>query len=264
MTVRFVRPVSTAAYVARHVALSALVLLVIALAVHRFGPLGTPSFVALVLLSAAILAVVAVGAYYYHVLPRLYDVSTDIANPPAWVHEPSADQMWMKRPIFVSPTDRQAQLSAYPGLTGRRYEGALDRVYEAVLKVGPVARISFGDDRSAKSRKLPAAKSPPKAQPADAAVPDVIPIPLPRPDAMQASRVLKADGGDLMLQGESRTLVLGLRFDIIVRLREEAETTLVDVRVASRYGPHDLGMSAEIAENFLRALDAELLGIAGG
>jgi len=37
----------------------------------------------------------------------------------------------------------------------------------------------------------------------------------------------------------------------------------VDVRVASRYGPHDLGLSADIAENYLKALDSELLGIAG-
>ncbi len=57
--------------------------------------------------------------------------------------------------------------------------------------------------------------------------------------------------------------MLGLPFDAVVRLREEAEMTLVDIRVASRYGPHDLGISDEIAEGFLHALDAELLGIAG-
>ncbi|MNL88500.1 hypothetical protein D3C87_2182490 [compost metagenome] len=49
----------------------------------------------------------------------------------------------------------------------------------------------------------------------------------------------------------------------MIRLREEAETTLVDVRVAARYGPRDLGIGADIAQHFLTALDAELLGIAG-
>ena len=45
------------------------------------------------------------------------------------------------------------------------------------------------------------------------------------------------------------------------RLKEEAETTIVDVRVASRYGPHDLGMGAAIAEAYLDALDAEMQGL---
>jgi hypothetical protein len=36
-----------------------------------------------------------------------------------------------------------------------------------------------------------------------------------------------------------------------------------DIRVASRYGAHDLGIGDEIAEDFLRRLDTELLGIAG-
>ena len=69
---------------------------------------------------------------------------------------------------------------------------------------------------------------------------------------------------DLFVQGEARTFFLGLPFDIVIRLREDEETTSVDVRVAARYGTHDLGLSAEIAEDFLDRLDAELLGIAGG
>ena len=49
----------------------------------------------------------------------------------------------------------------------------------------------------------------------------------------------------------------------MIRLREEAETTLVDVRVASRDGDRDLGAGVAYIERYLRALDAELLGIAG-
>ena len=300
MTVRFVRPVSTAAFVARRLALAALLLLAIALLAHRFGPLTTPSFVALVLLSAAIaalsvplamlglirlwqegarggvasvkaliyavvpLGLTAFGAYLYLTLPRLYDVSTDIADPPAWVHQPAADQMWLTRPSLISPVDRQTQGQAYPGLTGRRYEGGLDRIYEAVLRVGPTVRISFGEDKSSKrAKQTPATKPAARSPNPEGPVADVIPVPLPRPDAVPVSPALKAGGGDLVLQGEGRSLIFGFRFDVLVRMREEAETTLVDVRVASRYGPHDLGFSAALADNFLRALDAELLGIAG-
>ena len=58
--------------------------------------------------------------------------------------------------------------------------------------------------------------------------------------------------------------MLGLRFDVVIRLREDAETTSVDIRVVSRYGSHDLGLSNRIAEDFLDRLDTELLGLAGG
>lgn len=67
----------------------------------------------------------------------------------------------------------------------------------------------------------------------------------------------------MTLQGETRTKIIGLPLDVVIRLHEEAETTLVDIRVASRYGAHDLGVSAGVAEAYLKALDAELLGIAG-
>jgi len=93
--------------------------------------------------------------------------------------------------------------------------------------------------------------------------PDVIPVPTPRPYEDDVAKMIRGANG-VILQGTTRTLVLGLRFDFIIRLREEAETTFVDVRVASRYGQHDLGFSAEEAEQYLGALDSELLGIAGG
>jgi uncharacterized protein (DUF1499 family) len=88
-------------------------------------------------------------------------------------------------------------------------------------------------------------------------------VPLPRPFDDPVAQLIRRSNG-VTLQGETRTLVLGLHFDVIIRLREEAETTFVDIRVASRYGQHDLGFSDAIAEGYLKALDAELLGIAGG
>jgi hypothetical protein len=35
------------------------------------------------------------------------------------------------------------------------------------------------------------------------------------------------------------------------------------MRDATRSGPHDLGLGAAFAERYLKALDAQLLGIAG-
>ncbi|MHB0953859.1 MAG: DUF1499 domain-containing protein [Allorhizobium sp.] len=302
MTIRYDRPVSRLAYLARRLGFFGAALLVVVILAHRFGPLTTPDFVALVLISAvpAVLAVplalfglwrlwqvgalggVAAGwALFYAALPlglvgfatlqyftrpMIYDVSTDIADPPKWLGEPVARQQWLERPA-ITTGQREAQALAYPGLTGRRYEGALDRVYEAVIKVADLRGFDIVASRG-QEFALPEFQSQPQGGETDVlagGAPSVGPVPQqrPAPDSLRPGTGEGEPAGTVRIQAETRTLLLGLRFDIMIRLREEEETTLVDLRVASRYGPHDLGFGDDIAERYLRALDAELLGIAG-
>lgn len=303
MTIRYDRPVSRSAFLARRLSRAAAVFLVLVVLLHRFGPLTTPDFVALVLASAvpAALAVplalfglwrlwkvgalggvastsallyavlplglVGFAAFQYMTRPMLYDVTTDIADPPAWITVPEGKQQWLDRPP-VTPAMRQAQAGAYPGLTGRRYEGALDRVHEAVLKVADLTGLTVTASRGHEPllpelAPLPQGRDAQVTAPAET-MPKVGPVPLPRPAPQELSVAEPPEpAGTARVQAEMRTLVLGLSFDVMVRLREEAETTLVDVRVASRYGPHDLGIGDLIAEHYLHELDAELLGVAG-
>ncbi|MBV1785083.1 DUF1499 domain-containing protein, partial [Hoeflea sp.] len=88
------------------------------------------------------------------------------------------------------------------------------------------------------------------------------PVPLPRPD-IENERV-EPRPAFALIQYETRTLVLGIPQDILIRLVEEEETTFVDMRVATRDGDHDLGLNAELIRSFLLDLDVRLLGIAGG
>jgi hypothetical protein len=301
MMIKYERPTSVAARWARRIARLAFGLFIGALLAHRFGPLVTPHFVALVVLSAglAVLAVVlaiigfvrfwqvaAVGgiasfvAFVYAAAPiaaagfalseyfskpAIYDVSTDTVTPPPWIKPPDAQQGWLKRSSEVTPADREAQIVAYPGLTGRRYDGALDRVFQGVKTVADNTGISMVAQEGVKNAEPDLedmAVKPADAAPADSD-PDDVPIPLSRPEIVTDDFPPGRRSTDILLQGERRTLMIGLRFDVLIRLREEAETTFVDVRVASRYGGHDLGWGAAFADRFLHALDAELLGIAG-
>ncbi|EPE99489.1 DUF1499 domain-containing protein [Rhizobium grahamii] len=300
MAIRFDRPVSSAARFSRRFGAFALVLCLAALVGHRFAGLVTPYLVLVLIVSAGFallaallafaglrslwltgaeggldalkalifaalpLALGAIAAERYFMLPAIYDVSTDLVSAPDWLKTPNADQIWLKRPPAATPEDREKQLEAYPELTGRRYDGAIDRVLQAVKKVAKQSGIRItradGDNEPSDLDDRPV-----KPQPDDGAVaeaPEAVPIPTPRPYDDDVAQLIRRANG-VTLQGETRTLVLGLRFDIVIRLREEAETTLVDVRVASRYGPHDLGLSADVAEDYLKALDSELLGIAG-
>lgn len=299
MTVRFERPVSRAAFLSRRLAVFAFLMFVAAWGMHRFGPFGTPSFLA-VALAAGIIAALAVymallgiaalwfkgarggkasaaailfailplssfviaGANYVN-LPHIYDVSTDLANPPQWLEPPPADMSWLGPRNAVSAADRQAQRAKWRDLTGRRYEGALDRVYTAARKVAVGQGLAIRLERGAPEQGLQELPADRQNRP-DEVVPDAldVPVPIPRPERFdEVENALPP--GEPSIQGEKRTFVFGFRQDVVIRLHEEAETTLVDVRVASRNGDHDLGSGVAFIERYLRALDAELLGIAG-
>lgn len=309
MMIRYERPVSHAARLSLRLAQLAAVLFLMSLAAHRFGPLATPHFVALALLSgllslvavvlamaglvslwrvaavgglasmaAIVFAAIPLGAIglalsLYFTRPALHDVTTDTLDPPAFIMAPQADQLWLSRPQSVSPLDREAQIAAYPALTGRRYDGALDRVLEGVKTVATAEGLTLTADRGLEALEPDTpplsdddSAADPAKNPADA-VPDDIPVPIARPEPAApidlAAAALAGRPGDILLQGTWKTPIAGFRFDVAIRLREEAETTFVDLRIQSRYGSHDLGLGADYADRFLRALDAELLGIAG-
>ena len=301
MMIKYERPPSAAARWARRIARFAFGLFAGALLAHRFGPLVTPHFVALMVLSAGLAALAVVlamiglvrfwqvaamggiasfvalvyaavplaaagyGLAEYFSKPAIYDVSTDTVTPPPWIKPPHAEQGWLKRSPEVTPEDREAQVLAYPALTGRRYDGALDRVFEGVKKVAEQSGITIIAEEGVENARADLedmAVKPSDAAPADSD-PDDVPIPLSRPEIVTGEMPVGRRASDILLQGEWRTLMTGLRFDVLIRLREEAETTFVDMRVAARYGGHDLGLGAEFADQFLHALDAELLGIAG-
>jgi hypothetical protein len=309
MTIRFDRPVSHAARAARLIASFALVLCGVTLIGHRFAPLETPYFVLLLLISAgcAILAVLLAlvglaqlwrsaaiggvsavkalvyaalplaifgfGAERYWTRPHIYEISTDLSDPPEWLATPDAQQLWLPPRHLVTQQEREAQFDAYPALISRRYEGASDRVLEAVRKVAhdyhiTIVRAEGADvadpngNAKPKRRTRPQIVNPGQQGNIAGDVPAIVPVPTPRPFRDGVADLIRQNT-DVTLQGETRTRIFGLPCDMLIRIREEAETTLVDIRVASRYGQADLGVSADLADGYLKALDAELLGIAG-
>lgn len=300
--IRYERPVSLSARWARRLARLAFLAFVGALLAHRFGGLATPGFLAVALGSALVcglavllavvgfirlwqvaalggfasfsalvyaalpLGAVGYGLTLYLTRPAIYDVTTDIATPPPFLVARTEPQGWLaQRPVEVLPQDRQAQLAAYPGVTGRRYDGALDRVFQGVKAVAAQTGLRIVAEEGAENARADLedlSVEPDRDAPRDSA-PAIVPVPSARPDTIAPDLPTGLRQSDILVQGEWRTLISGFRFDVAVRLREEAETTFVDLRVASRYGPHDLGLGAAFADRFLHTLDAELLGIAG-
>jgi len=62
------------------------------------------------------------------------------------------------------------------------------------------------------------------------------------------------------IEAVSRTPIMGFREDVVVRVRADGEGARVDMRSASRYGPHDLGGNASRITRLLDEID-EILGV---
>lgn len=69
--------------------------------------------------------------------------------------------------------------------------------------------------------------------------------------------------GEATIEAEARTFFLCLPADVSLRLTDEGSTTYVDMRSASRFGPHDLGDNAARIASFLEELDAAVAAMAG-
>ncbi len=289
MKIRYDRPVSHAASWARRIGLFALALFIVSALLHRVGIIVSDTFVTLFVLSGglaalafllsaigllrlwmvgarggrasakglffSLLVLVPVGLALYRVytLPRLHDISTDTADAPAFLKPVGHSAFWLPL-VGAGDAGYTGQKEAYPKVTGRRYEGAMDRILEAVRLVAENNRISIINVKMPEIRETGGSSIVERRtpEPGEAIVSD---------DATDAPVAADAVQPQIVLQGETRTLVFGFESDVSIRLSEEAETTYVDMRSVSRFGPHDLGSNAQIITDFLAALDAELLGI---
>jgi len=86
-------------------------------------------------------------------------------------------------------------------------------------------------------------------------------------DSIQVSPIGREETEEVEEQDEryveavARSFLLGFESDVVIRLVEEEEGALVDMRSTSRWGFHDLGSNARRVVNFLTDLDAELQGL---
>ncbi|MBZ9869771.1 DUF1499 domain-containing protein [Mesorhizobium sp. BR1-1-9] len=72
-----------------------------------------------------------------------------------------------------------------------------------------------------------------------------------------------AGQSDVTITAVARSFVLGLPADVAIRITDDGDTVIVDMRSASRYGRHDLGDNAARITDFLAELDQEVAGQVG-
>ena len=236
------------------------------------------------------LAMLLLAPFLYHgvrafSLPQLYDISTDLEDPPAY--ETALDDRSDDMNAILDPAgaSKRLQLEAYPRVAARRYPLDAARVFKEVVGLindrdwtvltaeteqGEARIDEEGSALVAKSNidsrgiplRLPIPNSRPaqgSTTPATSAVPafeaqEVSPVGriVEENDTEQEIRTVEAVAISFLFEFES---------DVIIRMVEEEDGTLVDMRSVSRWRPHDLGSNAEQIITFLADLDLTLQGL---
>ena len=251
-------------------------LLVAAVALHRFSMIQQPDLVLLVTLSAgfAALALLLSAKTFYNLwrsgdaggrralrasflavltlvppalvlvqisaAPRIHDISTDLENSVEFntVMENVPDLLQAHQPNF------RIRMLSYLGLDDLTAQNSLstDAVPDMLQQISAYPEVSGRQYDSAQDHVLKA----------------VLKVMKEQGITVTGSAGVAGEDIDVSVEGVAKTLILGLRSDLAVRLRDEAEQTTVDMRAVSRYGRYDLGFNAALIENFFNALDLEM------
>ncbi|RBO98653.1 DUF1499 domain-containing protein [Pseudochrobactrum asaccharolyticum] len=251
-------------------------LLVAAVALHRFSMIQQPDLVLLVTLSAgfAALALLLSAKSFYNLwrsgdaggrralrasflavltlvppalvlvqvsaAPRIHDISTDLENSVEFntVMENVPDLLQAHQPNF------RIRMLSYLGLDDLTAQNSLstDAVPDMLQQISAYPEVSGRQYDSAQDHVLKA----------------VLKVMKEQGITVTGSAGVAGEDIDVSVEGVAKTLILGLRSDLAVRLRDEAEQTTVDMRAVSRYGRYDLGFNAALIENFFNALDLEM------
>ncbi len=202
-------------------------------------------------------------------LPLLHDITTDRFAPPAFEENIKNRAAGMNDISSISDDELELQVIAYPKIGPRRYATSADRVYTEVTKLmetrgwvivaedipNVIDRVDIEGSVRKRNKQI------------EIVVPTTRPSKIPNPAPDQNRPVFLDAEEDVMdisyIEAVARSFVFGFESDVIVRIVEEDQLTLVDMRSSSRWGPHDFGSNAARISAFISDLDKSLAGIAG-
>lgn len=200
-------------------------------------------------------------------LPPLHDITTDKFEPPKFVAALKLRTPEMNELGDFSQEQIDVQETYYPQIGSRRYSTSTDRVFTSVVELikarGWKITRKIGEEVPLTTNPIDIEGSAPK-HPKEPKI--IVPTGKPAPPDPDNGETVNNSGEDFTttyVEAIARSTVMGFSDDVVVRIIDEDEGALVDMRSASRWGVHDLGANASRIKAFLRDLDAALAGIAG-
>ena len=201
--------------------------------IWRQGCGGVRQALFAILIGCALIAYPAYLGVKAYKLPSIYDVTTDPIDPPQF------DAIARLRPRDANPVTYQGlyaaelQHTAYSDIEPEETSATPQEAYDAAMKVITRRRWRIVDARP------PQLAAPPPA----------------RASGPRQVREEPAPASDAIIEAVARSLILGFREDVVVRIRATGDGTRIDVRSASRYGRNDLGSNAARVRDLLGSID---------
>ena len=231
----------------------ALTLLITAGLAHRYGLLETPVFFWVLGLAAVIacvalgLAAIGFGRFWNHGDLGGADLGVGVFLA-LLVMSPFllAGYRALTLPALV---DVSTDADDPPALTGAAVERGA-----GMNRIEPISAA----DAAAQMRAYPTVTGRRYDLPFDQALEIVEAVLTQRGWPVRPGGRIDPESGEVTIEASASTLLLALPVDVSIRVIDEAGSAYVDMRSASRYGPHDLGDNAARIAAFLADLEAEV------
>jgi uncharacterized protein (DUF1499 family) len=167
----------------------------------------------LVLISAPLLYEVWLRDY-----PMLYDVTTDVADPPPFTVAVSLRTPGSNSVAYDRRRSADEQARAYPDIKPMRIERSSEEAYALVVDAVKKVKMEIVRD-------------------------DAPNLETGTPGAIEAV---------------DRTIIIGLYHDVAIRVSGDSENARVDIRSASRFGHGDMGRNAERIRELVKEIQARV------
>jgi hypothetical protein len=220
---------------------------------HRYGLLETPVFFWVLGLAAVIaflalgLAAIGFGRFWNHGDLGAADLGVGLFFA-LLVLAPllTAGYRALTLPALVDVSTDAEEPPALAGAAAERGAG--------MNRIGPISAA----DAAAQMRAYPTVTGRRYDLPFDQALEIVEAVLARRGWAVRPGGRIDPASGEVTIEASASTLLLALPIDLSIRIIDEAGSAYVDMRSASRYGPHDLGDNAARIAAFLADLEAEV------
>jgi uncharacterized protein (DUF1499 family) len=187
--------------------------------IWRHGIEGLGAALTAILIGIVLLAYPSYLGFRASRLPEIADITTDPIDPPRYETIGRLRSRDANPIAYAGLYAAQQQKAAYPDIAPLETDASPQGAYDAAMAVIAKRRWQVINARPPQTRQ--------QGQP----------------------------GRDGYIEAVARTLIMGFRDDVAVRIRADGDGARVDVRSSSRYGRHDFGTNAARVRALLSDID---------
>lgn len=184
-------------------------------AIWHNGSRGMSRILLAFVIDAVVLAYPAYIALQYRKLPKIYDITTDLVDPPSFeALAPLRNGDGTKPAVYAGMYSWEQQRNAYPDIEPVQLEIPPDRAFAIALRLVNRRKWFIVDER---------APQPPR----------------------KIGRI----------EAIARTPIMGFREDVSIRVQPDGDDSRIDIRSASRYFDSDIGSNAARVNKLIEDLN---------